>query len=335
MESPKAEAETRDAQAEKVIDFLDRINAYEFFEGLRSDPKNLKEIYFEQFEDFLMRINGIARDIPIAERQADGDGVHLESKVDSASVPNHEDKLPILKEAYEAVPNLAHQEDLAYMLPLIINAVHLFVDGNGRSSRIMHLLLKSHASKEEFNGELKKALGEYGRYYSYDVSPNILAVDVEKIVLAHHGVAFGTENNGWDPQPPEGVTHFWNGIEYPQSEGGKKFKKLFRDDYHFSFIVAYNYLKERNLLDQTIVNYRRDGEDEDRLMLSPAKMDEILQPEDWDNLIHNLDVLKRERVETMVRAFVEPEKYTTLDGTSTLRDELIKKVTEENQRNNS
>lgn len=330
MESLNKDDQTRESQVDKIVDFLDHINAYEFFKELRLNPDKLKDIEFEQFEKFITRINGIARDIPIVKRHADGDGVYLEGFVDSASVPDHRDKVPLLKHAYESIPNLADPEDVSYMIPLIINAVHLFEDGNGRSSRILHLLLRAYNSKEEFNEELKKAIGKNGRYESYNISPGLIGADVEKIVLMNHGINFGTENYGWDPIAPVEVPNFWTTLEKPQSDKGKEFMKLVKDDFQLCFVCAYNYLKKRGLLAQTLVTYQRE---ETLTFLSPMKMDEILQPEDWDNLIIELNKLKKEKVEVMIKSFVEPEKYRVLDGSTTLKDGLIQKVLKEYEDN--
>ena len=331
MEALQSDEQIRAAQVERIVGFLDRIDAFEFFESLRTNPDSAKDIEYSQFEDFVIRINGIARDIPIVDRHADGRDVHL-SGFGSVSVPEHEDKVPLLKEAFEEVPHLRHKEDVAYMLPLIINAVHLFMDGNGRSSRIMHLLLRPDITRDIFIEELKKAVGINGRFDVYNISTEHILDDVEKIALMRRGLLFENENKEYDPIFPHELDG-WASVEFPQSQEGRRFKKLIADDYVPCFVVAYNYLEEKGLLDQVIVKYG-DQESGERILLSLIKMDEFFTPEDWEILVNSLYEIKKERVEIMIDSFVEPEKYMSLDGTKTIRDKLIEKIEKEYIDNN-
>ncbi|MEI7480668.1 MAG: hypothetical protein WCJ59_03500, partial [bacterium] len=182
----KSEEELRAKQTEKIVSFLEKIDAYDYFKNLLSN--NIEKPNFNEFANFLVRINGIARNIPIHERNFDGKNVRLGSVIgDTTEVPNHEDKENLLRHAYEeglAIDN----EDLKYLLPAVINAVHLFSDGNGRTSRIIHLLLKGYSSKDEFNTELRNALGTLGRTDSFDINPSLILVELGNIVL---------KNNGW------------------------------------------------------------------------------------------------------------------------------------------
>jgi len=66
------ENKLRADRAEKAIEFIDRANCFEFVKDLMN---NKTEINFEQFKDFLIRINGIVRNIPIKERSIDGQDV--------------------------------------------------------------------------------------------------------------------------------------------------------------------------------------------------------------------------------------------------------------------
>jgi hypothetical protein len=330
MESIRTDEQIRESQAVKVIEFLDRIDAYQSFKDLKDGLNQNEMVDFEQLEDFLVRINGIARDIPIVERSTDGENVHLEG-MGSVSVPEHIDKVPLLKKAYNSLTVLPNKEDSAYLLPLIINAVHLFEDGNGRTSRIMHLLLKEHSSKEEFDNELQNALSINGRFDAPNVSPEFMNMDVDKIMLVNRGMLFGIENRGWDPILPEEINGGWASAQIPKSQAARKFMKLARDDYYLTFVVAYNFLKQNALIEQTTMNFG--SQEQSDWLLSPDKMDEILKPEDWENMVGNLHGLKKEKVEIMINAFLEPDKYKTLDGTENLKEGFIRRVDEEYQNN--
>ena len=92
--------------------------------------------------------------------------------VETVQVPKHEDKEELLKYAYDSLDDVG-KEDIKYLIPAVINALHLFNDGNGRSSRILYQLLETYGSNEEFKNKLKISLGEYGRYDSPDISPEL------------------------------------------------------------------------------------------------------------------------------------------------------------------
>src|SRR4030042_6451575 len=172
-------------RAEKAIEFLDRADCFEFTKDLMNDKT---EMNFEQFKDFLIRINGIVRNIPIKKRYIDGQNVQLTGFVENALVPKHEDKEELLKYAFEFLKDIK-KEDWKYLMQAVINAVHLFKDGNGRTSRTIYQLFKNYGSKEQFQTELRKALGGLGRYDTPDISPRF---------GKHYLVKFILEKNGWE-----------------------------------------------------------------------------------------------------------------------------------------
>ena len=322
MESP--EFQFRQEQGEKVIEFLKRINAFEFFQKLANNPEKVREIKFDDLNDFLVRLNGIARNIPIHKREADGEKVYFEGFIDRALVPRQEDKEPLLEEAFDARQDLQNPEDFSYMLPAVTNAVHLFADGNGRTSRMLNILLTPHTSQEEFENKLNKALGEHGRFESLDVNPAFLNVDIENIVLKRHGLKFkeGTES----PLLPDGLVRLFT-LEDVQSEKAKEFNGKREIDPRICFIAAYNYLKTHNLLDKVIATNEDFPEItvENYKALSWGKMDHILTEDDWQNILDDYYAIKRESVEVLIDIFIHPDEYKNIEGI-TLRDLFIQKV---------
>ena len=118
------EADQRSEAAKKIIEFIDRSGAYDYFKKLLSSGSgDNKKPTFEEFEDFLIRLNGIAREIPIHERSFDGDGVMLQGWVEETTVPKHSDKEGLLREAFDAASRL-EKSDLKYLIP----AFHLIKD---------------------------------------------------------------------------------------------------------------------------------------------------------------------------------------------------------------
>ncbi len=260
LERPKDSKEFREQQAERMITFLDRIHAYEYTQELLSKihvgDNEGEKFSFEDFRNFLIRINGIARDIPIKKRKPDGYGVLLSGFVGEVLVPKHEDKENLLEYAYSKIGYLKNSGDEAYMLPAVINAVHFFADGNGRTGRIFHVLLTEFNSPDDLKKALHSVVGLYGSE-TVDVNPHFVQVDLQKIVTLRHGIQF--EGNGWEPLLPAGMTGAIANIEKPETPAAQEFMNLNKSDQLYCFISAYNFLKERNLISR-VVYMPRNGE---------------------------------------------------------------------------
>jgi len=323
----KSEKQLRTEQTEKVIEFLDRTNAFEYFKKLLSGIDSEKPD-FEEFKDFIVRINGILRDIPIAERITDGKDVHLSGLWENVEVLRHEDKEEVLKYAFEKASTV-EKEDLKYLLPAIINATHLFVDGNGRTSRTMHLLLRDFSSKEEFEAEMRKALTEDGRYDSNDINPGLVRLDLMHEVLKKHGWQF-------DVQHPNGRLNVlgdtvWGlaTIEledldktHPSYNNAKKLSKYCFGNAGY-VLTAIN----ETLGDEGVENVVSEWGHEKVKRISLKKMLETLSPEQWTKMLDDYDRLLKEQTEALVDMFSEPDEFKVSNGGGeTLRDYFIKKI---------
>lgn len=321
-----SEKEFRAAQAEKIIDFLTRIGAYEYIQKLISNPEADQSLSFDKFKDFLTRLNGIARDIPISERKTDGETVYL-SGFDEALVPRQEDKEAILKDAYEAMSKISSGDE-AYLLPATVNAVHLFADGNGRTSRVLHTLLTKFESNEKFIEKLRLALSEDGRYETADINPARVRTDIDKIILNRHGIKFENEKE-WSPIFPNGFRRLFASTEEVENPKAKEFMSLRRTDQSYCFISAYEYLKEKDLISKNVIELRGG------VALSPSKMDQLLSEADWEEILNKYYELKKEHVEILIDAFVKPEEYKNLDGSMNLRDYFLSEIHKRLQKNES
>jgi hypothetical protein len=311
--------ENREKQGEKLADFLDRIDAFGLFKKLKADTELSEKITFEEFKDFLIRINGIARNIPISDREFDGNGVALEGFVEEALVPRQEDKEDLLEQAFLARLNLKYPEDDAYMLPAVLTAVHPFADGNGRTSRVLNLLLTQNSS-DELNDAIQKALGEEGRFDSLDINPSYVNLEIESLILKKYGFA--------NDQLPEGLTRIRTN-ENVQGENAKKFFKKFNTESSYCFIAMYNYLKSKGML-EAVVKTKSDfpgfNLEDDYKAISPLRMEEMFTQEDWDNLLNEYYKIKKASVEILIDIFVNPDDYTVDDSGLTLREQFVNDV---------
>lgn len=317
------EKEFRAHKAEKLVGFLDKIDAYKYVQKLKSSSELGEKLSFEEFRDFLLRINGILRGIPISERTADGKTVFLEG-FDSALVPKQEDKEGLLKEAFGAAKQIQGGDE-DYLLPAVVNAVHLFADGNGRTSRVLHTLLQS-KSEEEFTDRLRKSINDSGRYDTADISPALISTDIEKIILMNHGIQF-KDDGEWSPIFPDGFGRLFASTEEPKTPKAKEFMSLRKIDQPYCFISAYEYLKSKDLLSKVTL------EIPSGLTLSPLKMENELSDNDWDEIMRGYYELKKEHVKVLINMFTKPHSYKIVDGSMDLRDYFIREIQERLKKN--
>jgi len=262
-----------------------------------------------------MRINGIARDIPINERRFDGVNVELSGRLENITPPKHEDKVGLLEYAYNSIPEI-NQEDIQYMLPAVINEVHLFNDGNGRTSRLLHLLLCNYSSKEEFLDEAKRALGRSGRYNSLDINPELVNGEIELEVLKNHEWVFSEPFVGQLGRSNfEFASAELHQISKDISEEAKEFFRLYKSDQYYAITAIHMLFGDRNVKKLFTDKYRKANPQD---LVSPLIMAGALVKDDWQKLIDNFYQLKKEEAKTLVDIFKNPDKHKTKRGDKTL-----------------
>ncbi|MDP3880616.1 MAG: hypothetical protein Q8Q32_00320 [bacterium] len=328
-EKPWEPGEKRDTQAQKLVGFFEKTAALDFFQKIAEGTKDRPS--FQEFRDFLTRINGILRDIPIAKRSEDGQGVFLQGFGENSEVPRHEDKLPLLQEAYEKSETL-EREYIKYFIPAIINAVHLFSDGNGRTSRTIYLLLENHGSNENFASALKEALSLNGRLNAIDANTAFIRGDLENEVLRRNGWL----KKGDPPYQQEQLGKINSGIaslewseldgNYSGYEFAGKVEELSIDNGQYMITAVYNFLGQERINEVT-EEYDVDGKQYQTI--SPKKMMEALTPNEWEAILDEFYKLIKEETEILIDVFVHPDQHKSKDGKSTLRDAFISAIQSE------
>jgi len=222
------------------------------------------------------------------------------------------------------------------MLPAVINSLHMFNDGNGRTSRIIHLLLSSN-NKESFDNELKKTLGVDGRYDTEDINPNHVNWEIEKCVLNKHGWYIDPETKKvWGHEKLKGgiASAYYPNID-DDSEFSKninKFYKLAESDFYYLLTSTVEGLSDEKydlilLKDET--KPKIDGK-----LISPINMQK-LEESDWKKIFDGFYNLQKEHIITLIDIFKNPNNYTNVyDDSENLRDMFIRKIKEEYKENN-
>lgn len=323
-EYEESEALKRPERADRIIRFLDKTGAYEFFQNIGNEKET---ITFDQFKSFLQRLNGIAREIPINQREFDGGKVELTGGFLGETVlpPRQEDKEGLLRLAFDSAKTLS-VEDSSYMLPAVINELHMFKDANGRTSRTLHLLMTC-KDKETFEAELRKALDVDGRYDSPDINPGLIDHEIKVHNLTErHGWGLGEQGRLAKHVKLKGFivqTEYGQIDKTNQSyvESVEKFRKIASADPEYILTAVVESLSQ-DKYDSILWNNR---------LISPVKM-ATLSEQEWNGIFETYHGLKREQVESLVSVFTQPETFKNqYDHEETLKAMFIRKIKEENK----
>lgn len=149
FEIPEVKKEKDEEKLEtgkKTFDFLDKTG---FLEMRKSDDKFeewIQKVSYNEFLYYLKRLNGILRSTPIKERSIDGNGVEISFSISpqesgiSYITPPEDKKNELMHKTFEAMKGLDNN-DRALLCYYIIQALHPFNDGNGRTGRLFYELI--------------------------------------------------------------------------------------------------------------------------------------------------------------------------------------------------
>lgn len=332
---PKEEMieEDRPKQAERVSAFLARIQAYEYVHNILEEKEEKPS--FDDFKDFLVRMNGMARGIPIRKRSADGMHVGLKGFVDSVNVPKHEDKEDLLKYAYDHLEEV-EKDDIKYLMPAVINAVHFFNDGNGRTSRVMYHLFEKHSSEEEFEKELKLALGEDGRWDTPDINPGLIGFEIQRIVLQRYGWEFDEEHK-LRATSLGSIKAFVATAEtreldknHPNYPLAQDFFGIYQNDSEYLLTAFHRVVGDDRAAEMLTDKYEVKG------CVSPLKMLEKITAEEWQKIMEGYFEIKKEHVKALVDCFRRPDEYkSSRNNKMYLKDYFIKKIKKNYEQNSA
>ena len=251
----------------------------------------------------------------------DGARVEVSGWMDNYKPPRQADKEVLLKRAYESSEEV-EEGDGKYLIPAVINAAHPFIDGNGRTARLLHILLQNHDSKERFLNEVKDTLLADGRTETTNVNPGLIAGEIEDIILARHG---------WEGRNQIGefragfITMEIDKLEktHPSYNLLKKVITEAKGDAEY-MITALDAAITKDQAKQLIA---KDGR------ISILKMAEVLSIEELEEVIEKFWEIKKEYVDILIDIFVHPDQYKTKKNNKDIRvkELFIEKIIEEKE----
>ncbi len=309
-------AENRDRQADVLLRFLDVAKNIEplhgqKFETVFSDEEHKREflnnLTAEEFTELLNGVNGILRAKNKEEWGMDGENVVMEAPfIGTAYVPpRQEDKVGLLAEALNSAKEMNKSgrglKDIALLISSSLNAIHPFVDANGRTSRLIYLLLTKDFNDETIS-EIEQSLSLYGRD-KVDVNPHIIQSKIVDIIERRIGIknleknpdnVVNLNSNGQDL-----LGCFNDGI----AETDKKLLiDTFETDSPEFFLSVFKYLQTQEDKDKYIVKKKH---------WASISFDELigdLKQEDVSQILQNYRNIKKEYVEIMIDCIAHPDK---------------------------
>lgn len=131
-----------------IYNFLNRTGYLDIRKSDERFEDWLQNISYEDFLDYITRLNGILRETPIRQRSIDGSDVEvsysmLADEGVSYLPPIVEHKGTLLFDAFDAIKSISDNEDRALLAYYCLQAIHPYSDGNGRTGRLLYELISS------------------------------------------------------------------------------------------------------------------------------------------------------------------------------------------------
>ena len=186
----------RERQASVLIHLLDRVQDISLLHGKKFEEvfgndaniRNfIKELNSDVFIEILSGINGILRGKEKENWKMDGGIVEISAPLlPRESIPPLQEQKRLLFSELVILAKKMNEsnrtrEDIALLLGTTINSIHAFLDGNGRTSRFVYLLVKNGYSQET-KEELEAALLNDGREF-VDPNPSLIRNQIEERLL--------------------------------------------------------------------------------------------------------------------------------------------------------
>ncbi len=266
----------------------------------------IENLQSEDFFEVLNSVNGILRGRKKEEWDMDGKGVVLRGALLGTEYvpPRHEDKPELLTEVLTAAKEMNHNkrsfEDIGLLVSSALNAIHPYADANGRTSRLMYLLLTKNFNSEA-QSELSEILGLYGRD-KFDVNPRgSMQAAIENFIEDDIGLKNPEMN-------VDNITNLFGykkdiqfNEEIPQKDQDL-FSELLKEDGHDLFLSVFEYLQQQKDREKYIRRFPQ------RAAVPISLFSKNVTQEGLGQILQNYWDLKKQYVRILIDVIAHPEK---------------------------
>lgn len=320
FENPNQDTtENREQRADVLLRFLNVAENIgplhgQKFETVFSDEEHKREfvesLSAEEFSQLLNGLNGILRDKKKEDWEMDGETVALESMFMGVGYvpPRQDDKPELLAEVLSSAKTMSQEgrdlKDVALLVSASLNAIHPYLDANGRTSRMIYLLLTNELG-DESKKELRAVLSEGGRD-KVNIDPGLIQGELTDLIKNELGINSAQIT-------PESIIGTWRenrGEEFEfRNDVSESQKKLFselleKDDEYFFFAIK-RYLDNNSETGKYVKKFPRWS----RVLVDELVKD--LDSEGVNQILANYRNFKKEYVEKLIGSIADPnnEKY--------------------------
>ncbi len=178
--SDASSPEIRVSQGNKLVKVLDKLQAPTVLAEPETRASFFRSVTTEQAVGWITNINGIVRALAGDDRSLDGSGVIQGDFGGQKSIeyipPDPQIRSILLRETIEQIRQVPDSKYQAYALGLAINLIHPFSDGNGRTSRIISMLIRDGYDGTPLAQEtLKNLFIQDKKDHSICVNPDVIA----------------------------------------------------------------------------------------------------------------------------------------------------------------
>jgi len=310
----------REQQIDFLLQILDSVENIQVLKG-----KKFEEVFANEkgkrnfinglnpaeFIQLLSSLNGLLRNKSVEEWGMDGENVAVGGNIFSGLEyisPKQEDKPELLEnllvKVKEMNKNKSELKDIAMVVAASINAIHPFLDGNGRTSRFLYLALLENyneATKEKIKNAL--SVSATANSTESNVNPSLVMFELNELI----GNKVGVNDPRVNPDRIIGMTKSIETLEFGHDvnkEDADLFRGLHETDKEYLFWAVFEFLRDNPGIEHN--NFVEKFPH--RSIISSNSFVKGLKQEDLNQILMNYRALKKEYVNTLMDSLANPEK---------------------------